>query len=76
MGGPGRFAPPLLTAVISLNGHGGGINPFSTLDDPAIRLIEKLSKCDAGSATVTKSSQSHGDDSSIAHLSFPRFKKR
>ena len=70
IGGPGKFAPPLLTAVINLNGYSSDITTW---------LISKLTECDETSVTVTKSQRSEDvleDGRHITHLSFPRFKRR
>ena len=70
IGGTGKFAPPLLTAVINLNDYGGDITTW---------LISKLTDCDATSVTVTKSQTNKDvleDGRHITHLSFPRFKRR
>ena len=70
IGGPGKFAPPLLTAVINLNDYGGDITTW---------LISKLTECDETSVTVTKSQTNEDvlqDGRHITHLSFPRFKRR
>ena len=68
IGGPGRFAPPLLTAVINLGEDVSSISDW---------FISKIVSCDESAATVTKSQNSNSENSnSVIHLSFPRFKRR
>ena len=70
IGGPGKFAPPLLTAIINLNED----NPESSA-----WLIQKLTSCDESAVTVTRSQNNNSNSEGqtcITHLSFPRFKRR
>ena len=71
IGGPGKFAPPLLTAIINLNDNDANISKW---------LINRLTSCDESAVTVTKSQTNNvsgsEEDNCITHLSFPRFKRR
>ena len=69
IGGPGRFAPPLLTAVINLGDDNEIVSDW---------LIGKVVSCDEAAATVTRSQSDSNSENkaSVIHLSFPRFKRR
>ena len=70
IGGPGRFAPPLLTVVINLGEDQENVPNW---------LINKIISCDESAATVTRSPDKISDTENkngVVHLSFPRFKKR